>query len=207
MRAVLTMGKVRRLLKMVWLDIETTGSNEEDGWILEVGMAVTEPVAPFAILGTIDVVIKPDDPQWSLSMNTVVTEMHETNGLRAEVEERGIDTALAEERLVTFLHGFNKKFRLAGSGVGHFDRRWLKALMPTLERMFDYAPMDVGDVRRLLLDYAQRPDLVPAVKSFGDTKKHRGLDDALAHLIEFRHYVELFSAGPLQAVDKEAEMA
>ena len=82
-------------------------------------------------------------------------------------------------------------FMLAGSGVGHFDRRFLAAHTPTIERAFWYPVLDVGVMRRML-QYAGREDLVPPLPESG--KAHRALADARFALECCREYVDMFRA-------------
>jgi oligoribonuclease (3'-5' exoribonuclease) len=80
------------------------------------------------------------------------------------------------------------KFMLAGSGVEHFDRRFLKAHMPKLAAMLTWTPLDVGDVRRL----ASMAGYKPSGAAPQADKNHRAEDDIRMHLEEARAYYDVF---------------
>lgn len=183
----------RREPPLAFLDLETTGADERTGEILEVAVVVTDPAAPFVELGEFTRIIRLYRQDWRSLMDDTVTAMHAANGLAIAVDACHCPLRVAETQLFAFLDQFEPPLRLAGSGVAHFDRRWLKAHMPRVEAMFDYPSMDVGPVRRLIRDYAQRKDLVPELDG---SKPHRALADARLHLTEFRHYAALIAALP-----------
>lgn len=200
---------------IAWLDIETTGTDEVLDPILEVGIAVTGEDYPFEVVDTISVVVAQPDGAWQrrLEADDYVRQMHLDNGLavdvRAATEDGGPLPGVAQDMLIGFLDQHEPKARrmkLAGSGVGHFDRRFLHAQMPLLEARFHYSNIDVGVIRRTM-ELIGRADLVPlpeqtrVVADFRQGSKdtlipHRGLDDALAHLEEFRRYCATFLAIP-----------
>ncbi len=179
---------------LCWLDLETTGSDEVAGDILEIGMVVTTSRPPFEERASTAALVSPTDPNWRVKMEPVVAAMHDRNGLADAVDADGQPLRTVEQWCCNFLNNYDPPLRLAGSGVGHFDRRWLRRHMPELEAMFDYPVMDVGVIRRLF-QYSGRSDLVPSLPAEG--KPHRGLDDALLHLSEFRHYVGVLAALPV----------
>ena len=78
---------------------------------------------------------------------------------------------------------------LAGSGVGHFDRRFIRAQMPRTDKRFTYWAYDLGVIRRLF--DRVHPDLVRPLPAGG--KAHRGLADALDHRAEWLHYEALLT--------------
>lgn len=185
---------------LAWVDLETTGVDEFADPILEVGLIITSAEPPFDELGTYEAVIDPNPtrfPGWRDRMNDYVTKMHTTNGLLADIASH---TAKAPERvqqemiLALASVGREHNFMLAGSGVGHFDRRFLHAQMPEFEGWLQYPNLDVGVIRRAFA-FAGRSDL----DAFGQTfetkndKPHRGLADVRDHLNEFRAYATMFA--------------
>lgn len=190
---------VSRDYKLAWVDLESTGSNERVDYILEVALVVTD--LQCEVLGSINVVVNPAPggigPDWQSLMSDVVREMHTRSGLLADVKD-GQSEREAEQMLIEHLARFGKKhdFQIAGSGVGHFDRRMIKARMSTFDKWLMHPPMDVGVVRRFLRDLCDRPDLVPPLPSGG--KSHRAMADITQHIQEALHYRELVDVIPHQ---------
>lgn len=168
-------------LKYVWLDLETTGTDEHLDPILEVGIVITDD--ELNELDDRSYIIKPLDG-WQSRLNDYVRDMHTRNGLLADVETYGEPIAEVEEYLELALshHGKKHDFILAGSGVAHFDRRFLEAQMPEFTKWLKYYCIDVGVMRRVLC-LCGREDLLIEKQE----KNHRALDDALYHLEELRH--------------------
>jgi len=193
---------------LAWVDLETTGVNEYDDPILEVGLVVTEADAPFAELGFYEAAVVPNStrwPDWRGNMNAYVTKMHTDNGLLDDIARGdGKDIATVEQEMVEALreHGREHQFMLAGSGVSHFDRRFLQTQMPEFAGWLQYPNLDVGIIRRAF-NFCGRPDL----DAFGQTfesrndKPHRGLADVRDHLNELRAYATLFAMLPERGSD------
>lgn len=197
---------------IAFIDLETTGTDDILDPILEVGIVAVRDEPYFDVVGTFSVVVAQDTDAWErrLDLDPYVREMHTTNGLAAEVREATTGHLQAERLACDFLLSHDKagRWKMAGSGVSHFDRRFLREQMPRLEALFHYSHVDVGVVRRVL-ELAGRKDLVPVPgegRQFGGEFQgskdalipHRGLDDALAHYEEFRQYVKLLRAIPLE---------
>lgn len=167
----------------LWLDLETTGSDETMHHIIEVGVAVTDPG-----LNIMDEGSWPVQPPTYDHMEDVVVRMHLDNGLLVHSMGGYPLGAVEDEVLGTIQpHLRGGRIILAGSGVGHFDRRFIRAQMPKLDKRLSFAPLDVGQVRRFLTlaGVVERPAV--------DPKKHRSLDDVHAHLAEARKYLAVFS--------------
>lgn len=180
---------------LLWLDLETTGGNEQADPVLEVGLVVTAAEWPFeAVLMSTDNglgrswVVR-QMPGWRQRMEDVVREMHDANGLAAEVDEAEktiFEVDVEAHAFVQARCGEESKVTMAGSGVGHFDYRFVRRQLPTLASRLDYGVMDVGVIRRFLR-MIDRADLVRPEEE----KAHRALPDALDHLEEFRRYARL----------------
>lgn len=170
------------------LDLETTGTDEHKDPILEIGMLVVD--LSLDVLDAWSIPIMP--PRWP-TMNDFVFDMHTKNGLITDCNETGVTLRSAQQTAQTILGRWGKKhdFMLAGSGVSHFDRRFLKAQMPELEKWFQYPNLDIGVVRRFatLLCGVDVPNL-------SDDKPHRALDDARIHLQEMRNWRAFMVADP-----------
>lgn len=189
---------------ILWMDLETTGSDEANDCIIEVGAIVTtydlqerscftEIVKPFPLgLGR-------------LLQNDVVREMHTTNGLLEDVL-RASDAQrphLTEQRLLSWLDGLGLSHGglvLGGSGVGHFDRRFIRKFWPTLNGRLRYWVVDVGVLRRTYEMWVG-PD--PFRHNAGKT--HRAIDDIRCHVEEARSFASLWSV--FRTEDAEAAVS
>lgn len=175
---------------LAWIDLETTGSDESQDPIIEFAMIVTEPVAPFEQVRCMDRVVRPDGQKWSHRLNPTVLEMHVSNGLLADVfSGEAVTIGEADSAATGCLHSLGKPhdFLIAGSGVAHFDRRFIAAQMPKLDRFLQYAALDVGVLRRTL----KAAQVTVPDREHGD-KTHRALEDITDHIYEMRHFAEHF---------------
>ena len=188
-----------RKTKICWLDLETEGADAATCLILEVGMVVTtvdlQEVERYEGVVGLNGATDPD------YADAHVRVIHVANGLDALVRASTKSSEDVEREAIGVLsrHGKPGEFILAGSGVGHFDKRFLANQMPVLHSWFRYYVYDVGVVRRLLVS-AGRADLVGEKPN----KPHRALGDALLHLEEWRRYVALVQGIPF-AKDGEGE--
>jgi oligoribonuclease (3'-5' exoribonuclease) len=191
---------------LLWLDLETNGHDPKgmpktasDGAILEIGVVAT--LADKALT-----------PMWDMSrlihdcsvavwdMPKVVDAMHIKNGLKADwIAARdgkgnySNDSVEIERDLLKAMTKTvpdNAKWAIAGSGVAHFDMRFLRVFMPNLVKKCAYYQYDVGPLRRFLA-LAGRADLIPEAGD-SSTKTHRAIDDARQHAREARAYMEMF---------------
>lgn len=188
---------------LIWIDLETTGVHHIDDPILEIGMIVTESTPPFADLAQGSWVVNPSVSgrgDWRGRLGDYVKNMHTENGLLRDVEDVDVAVGLdqAESEITNMLStiGREHNFMLAGSGVGHFDRRFIESQMPKLAKWLQYPNLDVGVIRRAF-SFAKRDDLVEFGTTFeGEDKPHRGLADVRDHLEEFRLYCKIFESIP-----------
>lgn len=200
----------------LFCDLETTGSKEDKDFILEASFILFD-VENFIDLD-LSVLDRSDfltmvigdhsgtgsgdswrDRLWS---NKYVLEMHLKNGLLEAVEASELRTVSADIRAVTWLSEHPNKPKhhevlLAGSGVSHFDRRFLKAHMPETESWLMYPNLDQGSTRRLLT-YAGRHDLLYK-KIYPDD--HRAGLDNWDNVFEAQYYMRLVDAIPRDVLD------
>lgn len=129
---------------LLWIDVETTGLDEHTARLLEVGMILTD--GDLNEVACIDVVLGWRNPR-ELPMVDLVREMHEASGLFDEVAASRMCLREAEDLLVAWVDANDARgLFMAGSGV-HFDRRWLRHLMPTLAACFNYRNFDATTLR------------------------------------------------------------
>lgn len=188
---------------LLWVDLETTGSDPTKDCIIEVGAIVT--TQDLAELDRARWTVTPTDEALGRMMRTKpVREMHEANGLLAALlrpdlaEGADVPSAVHDVTadVLRWLNGTSRTlgrpdgsmFILAGSGVGHFDRQFIRRYMPQLDRLLRYWCIDVGVIRRSVQMWGTLPE-------GGDLtvqKNHRALDDAEKHLDEARAYRALW---------------
>lgn len=193
--------------KLCWIDLETTGSKLETSQILEIGIAVTDDEGNIEAEGSwLNPV--PLDSLRVATIDPVVLEMHSKSGLWADLQKKYVDPLndpLNIQRVRT-LRDLNGEIRnwlflkndqrtehmaLAGSGVSHFDRGFIRRDLPDVDRMLTYWAYDVGVVRRMLRlcgINTQSEDTMP---------NHRALDDVKAHIREYQAQLVLLRQIPV----------
>lgn len=176
-------------------DLETAGLDELTCPILEVGVIITTMDAPaFTQVAEAQFLIRPSNPNWVDNMPAVVRDMHTETGLIADVEDRGLAREQVDVLLAELLERFAAPhyFMSFGSGVSHFDRRFVKQQLPRFHRFLQHPNLDVGVIRRGF-QFAGAETLVHNHTEFtDDTPRHRALTDIRDHLAEWRRYALLF---------------
>ena len=186
---------------LLWLDLETTGSDLEVDQIIEVAViltsfnGITEIDSQTHVCGLYD-----EDGHWLhelpeifrlFSVNEVVQKMHEGNDLWADVCKSPMNVKVADMAISKMLRDRgvkSKKVMIAGSGVGHFDRKFVDKYMPMTSGFLAYPAFDTGAIRRAL----EMAGHVPEAEQ-KDLKSHRALDDILLHRDEWLGYLKRFS--------------
>jgi len=177
---------------LVLLDLETTGLDETQGVIIELGIRVVDadfnPVSEFHSYVLGDEEVEFIQKKWR--EDDYAYRMHKKNGLidilerliisgetdllsRGEVEWKAVSW-LKEQGLE-----LNSTEPLAGSSV-HFDRKWLLHHMPMLHDAFGYRNIDASS----FMEYARKFTPGRAAQVEQDTrphlrKTHRVMDDLL----------------------------
>jgi oligoribonuclease len=177
---------------LLWLDLETTGSDVEHDCIIEMGCILT--TTDLIPLGEFSKVLTPEPVGYGrMMLNPTVRAMHEANGLLAEImaAEHVVKPHHGSEALLgwmTSLGAREGRTVLAGSGVGHFDRKFIDRYMPQVSRFLRYGCIDVGVIRRAHEMWAGT-----VVSTANDGKTHRALDDIRCHLAEAQAYRSLWN--------------
>ncbi len=178
---------------ILFLDLETTGNQVEHDEIIEVGLVMLD-ANTLEEVGSFTAVARPSDKALMRMVNNkVVREMHKVNGLFDDVIEfddstydgqiGAIDIRVAEW-INTFVPGTDH-IPYGGSGVSHFDRKFIDKYMTRLSRRITFWAYDVGAVRRTAAKVGY-----PWLNQ--DAKNHRALVDARFHAEEFRYGVNAF---------------
>ena len=173
---------------IVWVDTESTGTDEFRDPLLEVALIVT--TKQLTEITRASWIIRPPHPLDAYPMVDEVREMHKRNGLLDLVATEGIPIGDVDAEMAQVLQGSNPtanhKVPLGGSGVGHFDRRFIGRQMPKVDRLLTYWCYDIGNVRR----FGRIAKIeAPAVHADADRKSHRAMDDIEMHLAEARWWL------------------
>lgn len=193
-----------------WLDIETTGLDQETNYITELGIKLTDH--ELNVLAERRWILGIGSPSTdhghdrALRINEVsgaavrgqsdedyfVSNMHHESGLWLEVS-----TAVHSERDVeieamawcTEWGVSAGTLPLAGSTIS-FDRKFLERWMPTLNEFFHYRVIDVSTIKNLASMY--RPDVYDQARTMLDAfpKAHRTLADLNQSIAELKLYME-----------------
>lgn len=177
---------------LLWLDLETTGTDERLDGIIEAAVIITNPA--LEELDADEYVVKPTDEQMQrLRDNEYVFNMHSENGLlRAVQDGYGADPAFTDDQIVRLLevHAIQPhRVLIAGSGVAHFDRRFVHHHLPRLDRFLAYPAIDVGVLRRAAEMWLLPLDGYPEAAN----KEHRAMADIRLHLAEARWFMQRFA--------------
>jgi oligoribonuclease len=166
---------------IVWLDLETTGFDETEHYILEVGVILTDvhgnEVSRYQrVLGF-------DPVKQAITLCDAVHDMHTNNGLLAEcaaLERRHDEEDRLDEALSDWLSGFGvERPWLGGFGI-HFDRTWLKNDCAGFEALLHYRNMNASSLAMAWLAIGVEPS------HFTKERPHRAMADAEAALEMYR---------------------
>lgn len=191
-------------LRMVWVDIETTGLSHLTDVVLEVGIRITDE--NLKTIDEFDMTVW-DSPYYDRKFEEIgmragagekgpkiVLDMHRESGLWDSARSEGLTPTDAEKGMVDFLegHGVEKERPpMCGSSV-HFDRMMITEQMPGLAACFGYRNIDVSTVKELCK--VLNPELYGKLDKYGPKKseRHRALDDLTDTINELAWYAENF---------------
>lgn len=130
------------MVKMPWIDLETTGLDENVCTILEVGLVFTDN--QLDMLYHKNWVLHATEEQLA-QMIPYVRDMHTRSGLLDEVRESTLTLRDVEQELYdTFRDQYpNKSAVICGSSI-HYDRRFIRKYMPVFEAILHYRMIDVS---------------------------------------------------------------
>jgi oligoribonuclease len=193
---------------LVWVDLETTGLNDDNlgglyagGDILELGIAVTTADLEVIVAEESWLFALPHKPHsrwrrcgdhcdWRETVSDGVLDMHRSSGLWADLEKAHGDdyTGDPEFTPIEWLREHAAEAKggpMCGSSV-HFDREWLKHCAPVVHDWFGYRNLDVSTFR----EAGQRwwPDLSVRVEFPNPMKLHRALPDLHDTIAEARFW-------------------
>lgn len=173
--------------ELIWVDIETTGLEPDQGRPLEIGVMVTRP--DLFIVSQQHFFVGPVPTEEEIATwPEAVQKMHaDSNLLRAMRIQRMLAGQMPSAEEVDFylFDWLSRSYpegnlMLAGSSV-EFDRRWMKAHFPKTAALFHYRAADVSAMRELLRRWF--PTFDKDMESAPEpSKKHRSMSDLLDSL-------------------------
>ena len=190
--------------RIVWIDLEMTGLDIHEHTIVEVAALITD--ADLNVLGEgVDVVVHASEEELG-RMNDFVTNMHESSGLLAEIQESKVTLKEAEDAVLELIAkhcDFEHPAPLAGNSIGT-DRGFIREYMPRLDEALHYRMIDVSTVKELARRWAPRVYYHQPEKDMS----HRALADIVESVRELDFYRRvLFVANPRNQACESAQAA
>lgn len=177
---------------ILFVDLETTGNTDLDE-VIEVGLVLT--TNDFDIIDDFSKVLAPTlDGMNRIHQRNVVLEMHTTSGLLDELKalpprDFFEDNSETDSEICEWLDAAagvsTEHIPFAGSGVVHFDRKYIRRDFPNFDKRLTYWAYDSGVLRRTW-QLAGLPTATRPANLVG----HRALDDAYASVSEYRLYTQ-----------------
>ena len=200
---------------IVVVDLETTGLNPNNNWILEVGAVladakslevidsrswVVRPIAEMRKAGPFAAARVASIEEVKARADSYVLKMHEANGLWAEVEaatQTLIDVGmefphwLHENKLRTS----DTVYTFMGRGPDRFDRVWLRhngEVLQHMDDLFHYRSLDVSNIHHAF----KRAGYPLGEELLRNPSTHRAVPDCLDTLADWRHIVNTIAQLP-----------
>lgn len=193
---------------ILWLDLETTGDAPHADSILEVGAVLTD--WNMDELWNVNMVVNfpnkiylADEYDPGYGIPRPVWDMHTVNGLWRDCNAATYTLYDVDATIAYTINrlSFDKPVYLAGSGVSHFDIRFIQHYLPTtLAHLKRYSSKtvptaDIGCMRRFV--ELTCPEIT--VPDFKSRLTHRAIDDVRDHLDEARWWRAQLLKGTAEA--------
>lgn len=167
---------------LIWIDLEMTGLDTANDWIIEIATIVTDKELNEVAAGP-DLVIS--QPKAVLdAMDEWNTKQHGKSGLSQRVLDSTLGVRDAERETLAFLqkHVESGKSPMCGNSICQ-DRRFMARLMPELEAFFHYRNLDVSTLKILANTWMPK-----IAAGFSKESSHRALDDIRDSIAELEYY-------------------
>lgn len=148
--AVNPRGYLSKIASIIWLDLETTGLDPREGYLLEVAVQGADASDPLRLgeMACTPVRIAPATAH--AACDDYVRRMHTENGLFSDCQASllslgEVDEALAKAfRLSEGERVSGQRHMLAGNSVGSFDLQWVREHLPQFARTLSHRVFDVS---------------------------------------------------------------
>lgn len=177
--------KHNKIEYIVWIDVETTGTDPERDEILEIGSLVTDIEGnklgdPYEALFTVK-----NLSETMVKASETVQKMHETSRLWLDLWE--LDTksaAVVDKEMLEWIKPFvdDDIILYFGGNSITLDRNFVKMNLPEFYRNISYRSVDVTSLSIAIQSNS-------SVQGYRKYKQHRALSDALDSVEEYRHYM------------------
>jgi oligoribonuclease len=170
---------------LIWIDLEMTGLDTDNDYIIEVATIVTD--SELNILAEGPSIAVHQAEQTLDAMDEWNTRQHNQSGLVKRILESPYSAADAENMTLEFLEKFvpEKVSPMCGNSICQ-DRRFLHRLMPKLEQYFHYRNLDVSSVKEMVTRwYSGKP-------VFSKHSEHLAMQDIRDSIDELKFYREHF---------------
>lgn len=172
-------------MKLMWLDLETTGLDPTKTKILEVALAEAELLDPFNYRHVYHAIVNLPASEHA-SLDPFIIDMHTKNGLLAECERSSLNINQVEEQLLNYvLYIVDKEERsvLAGSSIS-FDMGYLQVHTPRVARRLSHRLYDVSSLKL----FCQSQGMPKFLKAEAHRAKD-DIDESIAHAAACRAWL------------------
>ena len=169
---------------LVWMDLEMSGLDVRNCYILEIAAVITN--RNLDIITEIPAIAVYQDDHILENMDSWCSAVHGKSGLIKRCRESKLVCAQAEEIVLDTISAYvsDNTAPLCGNSV-HQDRRFLVKYMPKLESYLNYRLFDVSSFRIAKDIWDIKPNLI-----FKPKRAHSALVDVLESIDEMRFYRE-----------------
>lgn len=171
---------------LIWIDLEMTGLDTDNDYIIEIATIVTD--ADLNVLAEGPTIAIHQSDEILEAMDEWNTRQHGNSGLVARIKETRTTEAEAEQQTLDFLKEYVPAgvSPMCGNSICQ-DRRFMARIMPELEAYFHYRNLDVSSLKELARRWAPKVE-----KSFKKKSSHLAMDDVKDSIRELQHYREHF---------------
>ncbi len=171
---------------LIWIDLEMTGLDTFNDFIIEIATIVTDKYLNILAEGPVFAISTPQEVLDN--MDNWNTRQHGKSGLIKRIKQSDVTVAQAEKATIEFLqrHVPEGQSPMCGNSICQ-DRRFMARLMPELEAYFHYRNLDVSSIRELVNRW--RPDILNGLDK---KNNHLAMDDIRDSIAEMLHYRQNF---------------
>jgi len=170
---------------LLWLDLETTGLDADNDYILEAAWTITDNLCVGDDRIESFVVTPSSDMINALVASPIAYEMHEISGLVKEMETgTTVRVEDIEDAIIRDMdyYGYHEPWMLAGFSV-HFDKEFVNNHMWRLAEVISHRVYDVSTLRTFFKPFG-------FISESENLAKHRAANDVAESLSVARGYID-----------------